>query len=87
MSRCQLLHFSCQVIHFYNRAIPAHLPLSDILGVLKPGEVFYKSSRRNLRQTDGTETDIMLGDVLVTRHPCKLPTDIQKVWASPISYS
>lgn len=28
---------------------------------------------------DGIYTDIILGDVLLTRHPCKLPTDIQKV--------
>lgn len=69
----------------YIKAYRIDVPMSasaflvpDILGVLKPGEIFYKSSRRNLRQTDGTETDIMLGDVLITRHPCKLPTDIQK---------
>lgn len=51
----------------------------DETGTLEPGEVYYKSSRRNLVMLDGTETDHILGAVLVTRHPCKLPTDIQKV--------
>lgn len=27
---------------------------------------------------DGLETDMILGDVLLTRHPCKLPTDVVK---------
>ncbi|KAF9485277.1 hypothetical protein BDN70DRAFT_627571 [Pholiota conissans] len=49
--------------------------------VLEPGEVFFKSSRREFRTPEGMETDIYIGDVLVTRHPCKLPTDIQK-WKS-----
>ncbi|KAF8913977.1 RNA dependent RNA polymerase-domain-containing protein [Gymnopilus junonius] len=53
----------------------------DTLSILKPGEVFFKSSRRIFLLPDGTESDIFIGDVLVTRHPCKLPTDIQK-WKS-----
>ena len=28
---------------------------------------------------DGTHTDIIVGEVLLARHPCKLPTDIRKV--------
>jgi hypothetical protein len=51
----------------------------DETGTLAPGEIFYKSSRRNLVTPDGRDTDILLGDVLLTRHPCKLPTDVQKV--------
>jgi hypothetical protein len=51
----------------------------DTDGILEEGEVFFKSSRRLFRHLDGTETDIYTGDVLVTRHPCKLPTDTQKV--------
>ena len=51
----------------------------DTDGILEDGEVFFKSSRRQFRNPDGTDTDIYVGDVLVTRHPCKLPTDVQKV--------
>ena len=29
--------------------------------------------------SDGLGTDVLLGDVLITRYPCKLPTDVQKV--------
>lgn len=47
--------------------------------VLESGELFFKSSKRNLRTADGLETDTIMGDVLITRHPCKLPTDVQKV--------
>ncbi|THV08462.1 hypothetical protein K435DRAFT_641686, partial [Dendrothele bispora CBS 962.96] len=52
--------------------------LPDPLGLLEDGEIYFKSSRRNLLNRDGSETDIVTGPVLVTRHPCKLPTDIQK---------
>ncbi|TFK23267.1 hypothetical protein FA15DRAFT_757378 [Coprinopsis marcescibilis] len=50
----------------------------DRRGVLEEGEIFFKSSRRNIRLPDGTEVDELLGDVLATRNPCKLPTDVQK---------
>lgn len=51
----------------------------DTDGILEEGEVFFKSSHRLFRYPDGTDTDVYTGDVLVTRHPCKLPTDTQKV--------
>ncbi|KAJ7129577.1 RNA dependent RNA polymerase-domain-containing protein [Mycena epipterygia] len=50
----------------------------DELGVLEAGEFFLKSSRYDLQTRDGLPTDILLGDALITRHPCKLPTDVQK---------
>lgn len=50
----------------------------DELGVLEPGEFFFRSSRHNFQTRDGLPTDILLGDALITRHPCKLPTDVQK---------
>ncbi|KAL4244292.1 RNA-dependent RNA polymerase [Abortiporus biennis] len=53
----------------------------DPTGVLKAGEVHIKSSSPNLIDQWGNETDIILGDVLLTRHPCKLPTDVQKAVA------
>ncbi|KAJ6489328.1 RNA dependent RNA polymerase-domain-containing protein, partial [Mycena vitilis] len=51
----------------------------DELGLLGPGELFFKSSQRDIRTPDGSHTDTLLGEVLITRHPCKLPTDVQKV--------
>ncbi|KAH9838676.1 RNA dependent RNA polymerase-domain-containing protein [Rhodofomes roseus] len=53
----------------------------DPCNVLEPNEVHVKSSSRNLLDQDGMQTDLVLGEVLVTRHPCKLPTDVQKVTA------
>ncbi|ESK96081.1 hypothetical protein Moror_7426 [Moniliophthora roreri MCA 2997] len=50
----------------------------DPLGVLEEGQIFYKSARRDLPTLDGHLTDTIIGPVLVTRHPCKLPTDVQK---------
>lgn len=52
--------------------------VTDPYGVLEEGEIQVKCSH-NLRFSDGWERPIVLGDVLVTRHPCKLPTDFQKV--------
>lgn len=53
-------------------------------GFLEPGEIFFRSSHRNLELPDGTRTDTIVGDVLLTRHPCKLPTDVQKVLSTSI---
>ncbi|RPD65627.1 hypothetical protein L226DRAFT_543193 [Lentinus tigrinus ALCF2SS1-7] len=53
----------------------------DPYGVLGPGEIHVKSSMRNLPDQSGRMTDIVKGDVLVTRHPCKVPSDVQKVRA------
>ncbi|KAI0746913.1 RNA dependent RNA polymerase-domain-containing protein [Daedaleopsis nitida] len=53
----------------------------DPYGVLLPGEIHVKSSQRNLPDQQGRLTDIVKGDVLVTRHPCKVPSDVQKVRA------
>ncbi|OBZ77695.1 RNA-dependent RNA polymerase 2 [Grifola frondosa] len=55
--------------------------IPDPYDVLGPGEVHVKSSHRNLVDQEGNYTDVIVGDVLVTRHPCKLPTDVQKVRA------
>ncbi|KAI0646405.1 RNA dependent RNA polymerase-domain-containing protein [Trametes meyenii] len=53
----------------------------DPCGVLGPNEIHVKSSRRAFIDQQGRQTDIVLGDVLVTRHPCKVPSDVQKVKA------
>ncbi|KAL6305950.1 RNA dependent RNA polymerase-domain-containing protein, partial [Sparassis latifolia] len=54
---------------------------ADPCGVLGPNEVHVKSSHHNLVDQQGNMTDLILGDVLVTRHPCKVRTDAQKVKA------
>lgn len=53
----------------------------DPLGVLQEGEIHVKSSQRSLVRPDGQKSERVIGDVLVTRSPCKLPTDVQKVKA------
>ncbi|KAI0249735.1 RNA dependent RNA polymerase-domain-containing protein [Lactifluus subvellereus] len=57
------------------------LVVPDVLGVLQEGEIHLKSSQRCLLRPDGQRTDRIFGDVLVTRSPCKLPTDVQRVKA------
>ncbi|KAF8520442.1 RNA dependent RNA polymerase-domain-containing protein, partial [Hysterangium stoloniferum] len=52
----------------------------DPCGVLEPDEIFLKTSI-NISGRDGISRDHLLGDVLVTRHPCRVPSDIQKVRA------
>ncbi|KAG6899618.1 hypothetical protein C0993_008698, partial [Termitomyces sp. T159_Od127] len=53
----------------------------DPCNVLAPDEIHIKSSRRNLHMQNDILTDIVLGEVLITRNPCKLPTDVRKVRA------
>ncbi|KAG1757697.1 RNA dependent RNA polymerase-domain-containing protein [Suillus lakei] len=53
----------------------------DPSGTLAPDEVQILSKDSKFRCHDGTESNVVLGDVLLTRHPCKLPTDTQKVRA------
>ncbi|KAF9532775.1 RNA dependent RNA polymerase-domain-containing protein [Crepidotus variabilis] len=53
----------------------------DPFGILGPDEIQIKSSRRNLKTNDGLLTDVITGEVLITRSPCKLPTDVRKVLA------
>ncbi|KAJ3882906.1 RNA dependent RNA polymerase-domain-containing protein [Lentinula edodes] len=52
--------------------------LPDPEDVLAEGEVYFKSSARGLLTQDEQYTDVLVGSVVVTRHPCKLPTDAQK---------
>ncbi|KXN89661.1 putative RNA-dependent RNA polymerase SHL2 [Leucoagaricus sp. SymC.cos] len=59
--------------------------IPDPSGVLEPGQLFFKSSHSNLLTVDGTETDILTGNVLITRDPCRLPTDVQKWEAVDVS--
>ncbi|KAG6907743.1 hypothetical protein DXG01_007543 [Tephrocybe rancida] len=53
----------------------------DHCNVLGPDEIHVKSSGRKFTTQDGILTDLILGDVLLTRNPCKLPTDVRKVRA------
>ncbi|KAI0089888.1 RNA dependent RNA polymerase-domain-containing protein [Irpex rosettiformis] len=50
----------------------------DPLGVLEPGQCQIKFSSHKVKGADGIPTDMILGPVLLTRHPCKVPSDIQK---------
>ncbi|KAJ3874138.1 RNA dependent RNA polymerase-domain-containing protein [Lentinula edodes] len=53
----------------------------DPFGVLGPDQIYFKNSRREFVNKDGIKTDIILGEVLITRNPCKVPTDVRKVTA------
>ncbi|KII91170.1 hypothetical protein PLICRDRAFT_696285 [Plicaturopsis crispa FD-325 SS-3] len=53
----------------------------DPYGVLGPDEIYVRSSHSEFNTADGLASDTLVGDVLITRHPCKVPTDTQKVRA------
>ncbi|EKM60539.1 uncharacterized protein PHACADRAFT_82474, partial [Phanerochaete carnosa HHB-10118-sp] len=53
----------------------------DPTGVLEAGEIYVESSAPLLSADGKTEADVIVGDVLITRHPCKVPSDVQKVKA------
>ncbi|THH27948.1 hypothetical protein EUX98_g6245 [Antrodiella citrinella] len=55
--------------------------IPDPCDVLEPGEVYIRSSSRNLFDQDNIPTDTVVGDVLLTRHPCKVASDVQKARA------
>ncbi|KZP15880.1 hypothetical protein FIBSPDRAFT_934906 [Athelia psychrophila] len=57
---------------------PTHRGTYERLG---EDEIQVKSSRREFTTTNGMDTDIVLGDALVTRNPCKLSRDTRKVKA------
>ncbi|OSD08147.1 hypothetical protein PYCCODRAFT_1430316 [Trametes coccinea BRFM310] len=68
----------------YRFAVPmscAAFIVPDPFGVLGPNEIHVKCSRRDFVDPAGRKTDLVIGDVLVTRHPCKVPSDVQKVKA------
>ncbi|KAK0232473.1 RNA dependent RNA polymerase-domain-containing protein [Armillaria nabsnona] len=57
------------------------LVVIDPHGVLEENEIQVKSSRHDFKADDGFETDTVLGEVVIARNPCKIPTDSRKVTA------
>lgn len=58
--------------------------IPDPLGVLREGEIFYRSSREILHPEMHTLFNVIVGNVLLGRYPLRLPSDIQKVQAVDI---
>ncbi|KAF9468299.1 RNA dependent RNA polymerase-domain-containing protein [Collybia nuda] len=50
----------------------------DPCNVLEADEIQIRSAQSDLPMPDGLTTNVVLGDVLFTRHPCTLPTGIRK---------
>ncbi|OBZ87758.1 RNA-dependent RNA polymerase 1 [Choanephora cucurbitarum] len=53
----------------------------DPTGTLEPGEIFLQLSSRRKDEKTGIRVGQILGDVIVTRNPCALKSDVQKVKA------
>lgn len=53
----------------------------DPTGTLEEGEVFLQLSKRRMDEQTGLRAGLIMGDVLVTRNPCGLKSDVQKVRA------
>ncbi|KAL4070840.1 RNA dependent RNA polymerase-domain-containing protein [Scleroderma citrinum] len=53
----------------------------DPSGTLAPDEVQILAGKAIFPLPDGTMSNCVVGDVLLARHPCKVPTDTQKVKA------
>lgn len=51
----------------------------DPTGTLEEGEVFLQLSSRRMDEKTGIRAGQILGDVIVTRNPCGLKSDVQKV--------
>ncbi|KAF9236846.1 RNA dependent RNA polymerase-domain-containing protein [Melanogaster broomeanus] len=51
----------------------------DPYGVLEEGEIHFRSSEMITDPSTGAQTDTITGDVLVSRNPTRLPSDVQKV--------
>ncbi|OAX44361.1 hypothetical protein K503DRAFT_846492 [Rhizopogon vinicolor AM-OR11-026] len=71
-------------VHRYKIEVPMSCIawiVPDPYGILAHDEVQILSRDSKFRCPDGTESNVVLGDVLLTRYPCKLPTDAQKVRA------
>ncbi|KAH9852493.1 RNA dependent RNA polymerase-domain-containing protein [Lenzites betulinus] len=86
--RAKLMEVAKKVVTTFRTRYRTAVPMScsafivpDPYGVLGPNEIHVKCSRGEFLDHKGRQTDIVLGDVLVTRHPCKVPSDVQKVKA------
>ncbi|KAI0669320.1 RNA-dependent RNA polymerase, partial [Trametes maxima] len=55
--------------------------IPDPYGVLNEGEIHFKSSQNLKSSLEYPQSKTLLGDVLIYRNPCRLPSDIQKVTA------
>lgn len=55
--------------------------IADPTGKLEPGQVFLQLSSRKKDEKTGIRANIIIGDVIVTRNPCGLKSDVQKVKA------
>ncbi|KAG1418323.1 hypothetical protein G6F58_005118 [Rhizopus delemar] len=55
--------------------------IPDPTGTLEPGEVFLQLSTRKVDERTGVCAGLITGDVIVTRNPCGLKSDVQKVKA------
>ncbi|KAJ7268673.1 RNA dependent RNA polymerase-domain-containing protein [Mycena haematopus] len=69
-------HFRYEVVQSASAFV-----VPDCWDVLEENEIHFKSSRRHFLNVEGLETDTVEGDVLMTRNPCKVPTDVRKVKA------
>ncbi|GJE99769.1 RNA dependent RNA polymerase [Phanerochaete sordida] len=68
----------------YNVRVPMSCSawaVPDPCGVLEPGEIYIQSSVPLVAADGVTKVDVVVGSVLITRHPCKVPSDVQKVTA------
>lgn len=46
---------------------------------MKEDEISVRSFKSSFQRADGSMTNVLVGDVLLARHPCKVSTDIRKV--------
>ncbi|KAG2022571.1 RNA-directed RNA polymerase, variant 2 [Coprinopsis cinerea AmutBmut pab1-1] len=60
---------------------PAGSAVTDPLGVLKEGEIYYRSSQPMKDPETDLPFEVITGPVVVGRYPLRLPSDLQKVTA------
>ncbi|KAI0370069.1 hypothetical protein BV20DRAFT_1075995 [Pilatotrama ljubarskyi] len=84
----KLKKITSKVIEDVIRDFHVSVPLSaeafivpDPYGVLKEGEIHFKSTKDLKPPLEDLHPNILLGDVLIYRNPNRLPSDVQKVRA------
>lgn len=55
--------------------------IADPTGTLEPGQIYLNLSSRRVDEKTGIRAGLVVGDVIVTRNPCGLKSDVQKVKA------
>ncbi|KAG7091934.1 hypothetical protein E1B28_008326 [Marasmius oreades] len=74
------IEIMCTKHNWHMAASATAYAVPDPYAVLGPNQIYFRSSSKEFVVGGSSlKTDIVTGEVLITRSPCKLPTDVRKV--------